>query len=151
MYSKVGYNARKPKNFNKNKAFPHRKQSILDDFEAIANDSHEEIVRGSQMKASVEISPRKQRLELQSINYAPNLRSPGRDGAKAARKSAPLFEDVKKNATPQVKQSTNTALGKDPRERASSAINMLKFRPNFNSGRNSAAASKPTGATGLRN
>lgn len=60
MYSRVGYNLKKPKNFNKNKAFPHRKSSILDDFEAIANESHEEMMnRGSQLKQSVEISPRK--------------------------------------------------------------------------------------------
>ena len=42
IYSRVGYNLRKGKNSTagKKKAFP-RKSSILDDFEAIANESHE--------------------------------------------------------------------------------------------------------------
>lgn len=45
IYSKVGHNLKQAKNFNKTKAFGTRKTSILDDFEAIANDSHEEILQ----------------------------------------------------------------------------------------------------------
>ena len=93
MYSRVGYNLRKPKNVNKNKAFPHRKSSILDDFEAIANESHEEILnRDSKLQGSVKLSPRKQRLELQSINHSPSVHAPERDDKVGA--SAPVFKDV---------------------------------------------------------
>ena len=70
MYSRVGYNLRKGKNSTakgKAKAFPHRKSSILDDFEAIANESQEEILnRGSNAKLveSVDLSKRKRNVEL---------------------------------------------------------------------------------------
>ena len=45
IYSRVGYNLRKPKNSNyakKNKIYLNRNISILDDFEAVANESNEE-------------------------------------------------------------------------------------------------------------
>lgn len=41
IYSKVGYNLKKAKNFDKKSQFNKRKTSILDDFEAIVNESHE--------------------------------------------------------------------------------------------------------------
>lgn len=69
IYSKVGNNLRKSKNFKPNLAVPHRKSSILDDFEAIANESVDEMLKNRKLHDSNLVdeyspSPRRQKIEL---------------------------------------------------------------------------------------
>lgn len=80
VYSKVGYKLKNPNvDFSKPKKIGKRKGSILDAFEEVAmGESQEEILgprgsprgsprRGSgKMRASMEISPRKNRLDIPS-------------------------------------------------------------------------------------
>jgi hypothetical protein len=71
VYSKVGYN-KKAKDTFKNRKYP-RKESILDAFEAVANQSHEEILGNVAVRASLEISPRKSQLEIEPVEVTPGL------------------------------------------------------------------------------
>ena len=159
-YSRPGYGAfsmKKPKkSFNVKPGKFGRKGSILDDFEAVANQSQEEILggRSSPKRGSMEVSPRKSKLELGVLNGSAWKNKPnGAESVKASyRKSAPLVKaDMSMsnaNKTPKSRTSKSplktpmgndnrsykSPLADDPRRSSSVLTGKGKFKPMINGG-----------------
>lgn len=78
MYSRVGYNLKKPINKGDKGPFGGRKKSILDDFESVAkdNESQEEMLdlsKPQRARQSMQVSsPRKGGMEMGPVNVSPS-------------------------------------------------------------------------------
>ena len=128
---------KKPVNSSGKGKYP-RKTSILDAFEAVANESHEEMLDLSKnpgKRTSLDVSsPRKNRLEMGPVNVAPFGRGGGSElnGKVSARKSAPLEKNTFKSHLALPKKSFDAG-----NKRSASVLNGGQVR-NFGVNRKSA-------------
>ena len=133
MDSRYAFNLNKPKKKDKPKWM--RKESILDAFEAVAHEeSHEEILGGKASGRSRRDSPRRQSVDVSprknSTLEVPDQRPIGVDANDAKRQSVPLFKEV---------FPTNASQTPNANDRRALSVmgKQNKFKPQFNSGRNS--------------